>query len=443
SAPAGDEAAAARATRWIAEAGWARIASSPPGLRRDAGALGAGAAGIVLVADPSVDLHAARRGPVLVAVIDDPAVWSDCDWLDDVDLVATPDEATAAAVGARRAIVPQVIGNGTDLVAALRRWASGLRLGIAVGIPSWAVAKAWGDLHFARDLQRQLERRGIATRVHLLPDWADPVAARDDVVIHVFGLSVRQPLPGQRTILWNISHPERVTPAMLDGADQVYVASDLAAARFAAQTSTSVAPLHQATDAERFPVDRTGPAHEILFVGNTRGVRRTAVEWLVPTELDLAIYGAGWEKQPDAAPYVRGQHIPNDDVHRWYGSARILLNDHWPDMREQGFISNRLYDGLAAGAFIVTDDVPGLDAEFDDGLVAVGSGGELRWAIQDALADEPRRRATAERGRQAVLARHTFGHRIESILADLRRETGRAFEPSRGGVAGMTGAVAG
>ncbi len=429
SAAGGDTNAAERATRWIAENGWSQLAAAGGTARTDAGP--AAAPSVVLVTDPGADLHAARRGPVLVAVVTDPAAWAGCDWLDDVDIVATPDEATAAAVGARRAIVPQVIQTGADLVATLRRWATGLRVGIAVGIPSWSVAKAWGDLHFARDVQRQLERRGTATRVHLLPDWADAVAARDDVVIHVFGLSVRQPLPGQRTILWNISHPERMTPAMLDAADRVYVASDLAATRFATQTSTPVAPLHQATDPERFAIERSGPAHHVLFVGNTRGVRRTAVEWLVPTEFDLAIYGAGWEKQPDAAPYVRGQHVPNDDVHRWYGSARILLNDHWPDMREQGFISNRLYDGLAAGAFIVTDDVPGLREEFDDGLVAVASGGELRWAIHDALADEPRRRATAERGRRAVLDRHTFGHRVETILADLRGDTGRGIEASR------------
>lgn len=38
-------------------------------------------------------------------------------------------------------------------------------------------------------------------------------------------------------------------------------------------------------------------------------------------------------------------------------SADILLNDHWEDMREKGFVSNRIYDGLACGAFILTDMV--------------------------------------------------------------------------------------
>ena len=35
----------------------------------------------------------------------------------------------------------------------------------------------------------------------------------------------------------------------------------------------------------------------------------------------------------------------------------ILLNDHWEDMREKGFVFNRIYDGLACGAFILTDKV--------------------------------------------------------------------------------------
>jgi glycosyltransferase involved in cell wall biosynthesis len=427
----------------VAAAGWTLVADPA-------------SADVVFVADPSRDLRRLPRGPVLVAVVADAVHWVDRSRLDDVDLVVVPDASVAtalegvavlaqnvAAIGAedRSGVAPTVRwpdGTGDGLEAALRRWALGLRIGIAIGIPSWDVAEAWGDLHFARGLQRQLERRGHATRVHLLPDWTDRVSARDDVVIHIFGLSERAVLPGQRTILWVISHPDRVSAAMLAGADRIYVASDRTAERIAGQTDKPVTALHQATDPERFRVDPTGPEHGVLFVGNTRGVRRRIVEDLVPTTLDLAVYGQGWSRQFPDAPFIRGEHVPNADLNRWYGSAGVVLNDHWPDMQAEGFLSNRLYDALAAGGFVISDAVEGMDEEFDGGVVSVTSAGELRWAIHDHLADPDRRRRLAERGRRAVLERHTFTHRIDTILADLAADlatsptASRAIEPHAG-----------
>lgn len=402
----------------------------------------------VLVVDPATDVHRLPRGPVLVAAVAAPRPWSRDERLADVDLVVVPDGEVAGAlrpVAAARAVVAprstetaSTDGAGSSwaltpamLEPILRRWATGVRIGIEIGIPTWDVAESWGDLHFARALQRQLELHGHATRVHLLPDWTDPVAARDDVAIHLFGLSKRPVQPGQRTILWVISHPDRVTDAMLAEVDRVYVASDGTAAAFRARTPRPVDPLHQATDPDRFRVDRSGPPHEVLFVGNTRGVRRRIMEQLVPTTFDLAVYGRGWADRYPDADFVRGDHVPNHELARWYGSAAVVLNDHWPDMQAAGFLSNRLYDALASGAYVISDPVVGMDAEFDGAVVQVETAGALRWAIRHAL-DRPNvRLAQAERGRQAVLARHTFAHRIERILADLAGELGRPLELSR------------
>jgi len=407
----------ATAARLAADAGWRIVPAADAAVR---------------LIDRSDGWSVGRpRGPVLVALVDNAADWLDCAWLSEADLVVVPDAATAAALRERFAVAPQLAGSGEGLRAALRRWTEGYRIGIAIGIPSWEVAPTWGDLHFARDLQRQLERAGYATRIHILPEWADAAAARDDAAIHLFGLSVREPLPGQRTILWVISHPERVTPSLLARADRVYVASDRAVERFASLTAAPVTALHQATEPERFRPDRSGPAHDVLFVGNTRGVRRTMIEWLVPTKMDLAIYGRGWARQIGASPHIRGEHIPNDQVHRWYASAAVVLNDHWPDMREHGFLSNRLYDALAAGAFVVSDAVPGVEEEFDGGVVTADSGGKLRATIHAALGDPAWRRRIAERGRRAVLARHTFAVRAGSILHDLAGDLGDAPQRSR------------
>ena len=57
--------------------------------------------------------------------------------------------------------------------------------------------------------------------------------------------------------------------------------------------------------------------------------------------------------------FVKGEGIPNHELARYYSSAAIVLNDHWDDMRAEGFISNRLYDALACGAFVISDHLDG------------------------------------------------------------------------------------
>jgi GT2 family glycosyltransferase/spore maturation protein CgeB len=301
----------------------------------------------------------------------------------------------------------------------LLTWVEAERYAILVGVPDWDQAPAWGDYHFARDVQRQLEQRGHPTRIHLLDEWPRSPSARADVALHLHGLSDHRPRPSQLNILWVISHPDRITPQVCDRYDLVFVASDSFVKELASRVRVPVIPLHQATDPERFTPDPTGPKHELLFVGNTRGVRRAIVDDLSSTVHDLAVYGKGWTADLIDPIHVRGEHVDNRVLNRYYSSASVVLNDHWPDMRAHGFFSNRLYDALASGAFVVSDHVLGVQDEFDDGVVTYGDRDELRRIIDEYLPDAIARGEVAARGRAAVLARHTFGHRVDTILAEV------------------------
>jgi spore maturation protein CgeB len=181
--------------------------------------------------------------------------------------------------------------------------------------------------------------------------------------------------------------------------------------------SVPVQPLHQASDPERFAPGREGPAHELLFVANSRGVRRHIVDDLLPTERDLAVYGRGWTPERLDPRYLAGELVPNEDLAGFYAAAGIVLNDHWTDMQREGFLSNRLYDASAAGAFVISDAIDGLREEFDGGVVAYHGPAELHALVDAYLADPGARAACATRARASVLARHTFGHRAQEILA--------------------------
>ena len=98
------------------------------------------------------------------------------------------------------------------------------------------------------------------------------------------------------------------------------------------------------------------PSHEILFVGNSRNQYREVVKWCVEENLPISVYGGGWE-QFIPKHYIKGQFIDNNILPYYYHNAGVVLNDHWEDMKQKGFVSNRVYDVLAVGGRILSDSV--------------------------------------------------------------------------------------
>jgi GT2 family glycosyltransferase len=382
--------------------------------------LKADSAHAVLMTDPSSDIHAVPDTAIRVAWIAGPIEpWLANEGIDDLDIIAVEDAAAAEAIRARSrtVAVPQPGPlDATSVTRLIEDWLAATRVGVRIAVPSWEVAQGWGDLHFGRDLQRALERAGYPTRIHLRSRWDSWAAARDDIGIHLLGRGIARKRPGRVDVLWHISHPDAASVENYEAHDLVLVASDSFAAWMATQASIPVLPFHQATDPERFRPGMPGPHHELLFVANSRGVRRHLLDDLLPTDRDLAVYGKSWSPEWLDQRYVAGEHIPNDVVGGYYSSADIVLNDHWPDMQREGFMSNRLYDASAAGAFVITDGVDGVWDEFDGGVVSYETADELRRLIDRFLADPAARSDHAARARAAVLARHTFEHRVLQLF---------------------------
>lgn len=255
---------------------------------------------------------------------------------------------------------------------------------IKVGAPDWEQAQRWGDLHFARAIERALRRRGHRCRIQVLEEWESSEGLAHDVVLHLKGLSRHHPRAGQFNVLWCISHPAELTGEECDGYDLVAIASEPFAEAMRPRTSTPVVVLEQATDPRVFfPDPDPDPAkhHDLVYVANSRNVLRPMMRDLLPTELDLAVYGANWEGLIDPGLVV-ADHVPNDELRRVYSSARVVLADHWDDMREHGFVSNRIYDALACGATVVSDDVLGLRERFGGAVRTYRTREELHSAIE-------------------------------------------------------------
>jgi spore maturation protein CgeB len=106
----------------------------------------------------------------------------------------------------------------------------------------------------------------------------------------------------------------------------------------------------------------------------------------------------------------------------------VLLNDHWPSMREQGFISNRIFDAGACGALVVTDEVADLEAVFGDAVVAYREATDLKRVVNHFVKDAVARREKGGRLREIVLRDHTFDHRVAIILQAIEEiDRGKRF----------------
>ncbi len=297
------------------------------------------------------------------------------------------------------------------LVEVLREYEERPSFCLKIGAPTWEQAERWGDLHFARALQRELRGRGHRCLIQVLEEWENDEGLSYDVALVIRGLSRHHPKPGQLNVLWNISHPDEVSGEECDGYDLVCVASEQFAATLRERTATPVIVLEQATDPSLFYPDPSPQyEHDLVYVANSRGVVRPIVRDLLPTELDLAIYGANWDGLIDTR-YVVTEHVPNEELRKVYSSAKIVLCDHWDDMREHGFISNRIYDALACGATIVSDEVAGLAERFGDAVVTYRDRDDLRSQIEGLLA--------GERSGPPDIAVGTFRDRLYQLLEEV------------------------
>lgn len=297
-----------------------------------------------------------------------------------------------------------------------RRWT------ITTGAPSRRMAARWGDWHFAEALARALRQLDQEVVVRPLAA-ADSLAARaSDVHLVLHGLTSVRRTPGQRHVVWVISHPERFDADDADAADLVLVASERFAADLQPRTSTPVEVLLQATDPQRFHPRPVDPRHRhpVTVVAKTRDMTRRAVADAVDAGLAPAIYGSGWRGLVDPALVV-ADHVDNAELPTVYSSAGVVLNDHWDTMRAWGFVSNRIFDVLACGTPVVSDEVPGLTELLDDTVPTFRSSDELGRIVRSALEHPEQARARADRGRAIVLAHHTFTHRAQQLLDLLER----------------------
>ena len=103
------------------------------------------------------------------------------------------------------------------------------------------------------------------------------------------------------------------------------------------------------------------------------------------------------------------------DMAQIYGKSRIVFN-----RAVRNDINMRVFEGMASGALLVTDAVHdnGMFDLFEPGrhFVAYETEDDLFRKIDYYLEHEDERKAIAKRGRELVLAKHTYAHRAAEVV---------------------------
>lgn len=289
-----------------------------------------------------------------------------------------------------------------------RRWT------IVTSAPKGERAEQWGDTWFARDLAAALNELGEQARVVSRAGANTEARDRDDVVVVLRGLRAIAPRPGSSAtwLLWIISHPQDVSADEVDGYDAVFAAS----ACWSRAAELGARPLLQATNPARFVPGHAAASGRPVFVGSTRGEFRPIVRDCRSVGLDVEVYGVGWEAYLPPED-IAGTFVANADLPAVYASAPVVLNDHWADMAAEGFLSNRLFDAVAAGARVLSDPAVGLDEVFAGAVRTYRTVDELRELLTGDLdstfGTDAQRKAAAER----IAREHSFIARARDLIA--------------------------
>jgi spore maturation protein CgeB len=153
----------------------------------------------------------------------------------------------------------------------------------------------------------------------------------------------------------------------------------------------------------------------------TRLYRNGCVRRLLPFR-PLIVGDAGWKtefrREPAQPRYLDALNY-YQELPAFYGCSDLNFNCTSKQMK--GAVNQRIFDIPAAGGFVLTDWRPQMEQLFaPDEMAVYRDPEEIADLTRHFLAHPAQRRAYAAAGRRRVLACHTWRHRLQTLLDQMR-----------------------
>lgn len=278
----------------------------------------------------------------------------------------------------------------------------------------------WGDYWLGLDLAQGLKEKGMFVKIDYF-DLDKPIP-NSYVNIVIRGMNRNLPVDSHKlNIMYLISHPDDVSLKEVEQYNIVIVASKKKCKYFRDQ-GIKAYYLPQFTNPKRFynEKDSAFKTH-ILFVGNAYNGIRPAVEYATKNHLPISIFGKYWSKYISDKKYIKGEYIDNNDLHKYYSNAEIVLNDTNDNMKREGFVSNRIHDVTACKAFVISDYLPEIEEMYGDAIPMYRNEKEFCQIVEYYLNHPEERRQKAEQAYKITLKYYTniiFSKNLKKIISE-------------------------
>lgn len=230
------------------------------------------------------------------------------------------------------------------------------RIGIITGIPAPIVQRKWGDFSFAISLRNELIKCGYSSNIYF--NNTSHLSNNCDALIHIHGLIPKKIDESKYNILWIISHPDTISDSYLDKFDQICVASELKAASLMKQGYKNITFLPQFADKTIFNEEQKQERifDKPIYIGNSRNVYRDGVKFLIDNKINFDLIGDGWNHILHNHDVLK-TNINTRELKYYYSKYSMVICDHWEDMKNSGFIANRILESISCGCLPISDNI--------------------------------------------------------------------------------------
>ena len=165
---------------------------------------------------------------------------------------------------------------------------------------------------------------------------------------------------------------------------------------------------------------------DLVFVGAYYPYRWEILKNLIG-RYDIGIWGPGWE-QVAHEQYDKSIYPGPLNHTQWvklYNATKIVIIIHYQDGITPSFqASPKVFEALACRSFVLVDTQRDVFKLFSSGKELVGFDGndDLNIKIEHFLSREEERREIAAAGYQVVIQRHSYRHRLKTILDRVESE---------------------
>lgn len=305
------------------------------------------------------------------------------------------------------------------------------------------MATTVGDFFTAMELGNSLKKLGYSIKYLARKDkhdWYD-IGKEVDVIISFLDIYNINKIYNYRDdlikIAWARNWFSRWCEREFFESFDIVLASSVAACDYIEKHSSKRAILFPiATNTERFnPINKPKLNDEekkkfisdISFTGSYWNVQREIIGYLKNIK-DLPykckIFGANWENVEELKEYAEGFTV-YENMPKIYYNTKIVIDDANHVTKDYGAVNSRVFDALATGTLVLTNNILGAKETFEGLLPAFENEDDFYKKITYFMENDIKRMELADKLQKFVLENHTYDIRamqLKKILMDYNKD---------------------